>query len=444
MKKTAIILFCTLMYTAGFAQNSVEDVQTIMLKNGMKILVLEDHSIPNANMYLFWKVGSRNEYPGITGLSHFFEHMMFNGAKKYGPKEFDPVMEANGGSNNAYTTNDLTAYTNWFPSSALEVIFDLEADRIGYLSIDPDMLESERGVVLSERRTGLENSNYRAISAQVDAAAFFAHPYKWPVIGYESDIKAWTKQDLEDYFKTYYAPNNAVVVIAGDVNAESVKALAEEYFEPIPAQTPPQEVRTVEPPQQGEKRVSVEKQVSSPNLMIAWHVPETNHEDYYALDILANILTSGNSARLNRSLVFEDQLALAVYALYFTSLDPTLFKIYAIAGGGVTAEALETAIYGQLESIRTNGITENELQKVKNQKLMEFYRQIETIDGKADNLGTYELYFGDYKKLFTAPEEYKKVTTEDIRRVVETYFTKKNRTVGILQSPESTQMEAQK
>lgn len=443
MKKTVLLLFCTLFFTSAIAQTSAEDVQTITLDNGMKILVLEDHSIPNANMYLFWKVGSRNERPGITGLSHFFEHMMFNGAKKYGPKEFDPVMEANGGSNNAYTTSDLTVYTNWFPTSAMEVIFDLEADRIGHLSIDPDMLESERGVVLSERRTGLENSNYRAISAQVDAAAFFAHPYKWPVIGYESDIKAWTKEDLEEFFKTYYAPNNALVVISGDVTVEQVKALAKEYFEPIPAQTPPDEVRTVEPPQQGEKRVFVEKQVSSPNLMIAWHAPETSHQDYYALDLLSNILTSGNSARLNRSLIFEDQLAVAIYALYFTSLDPTLFKIYAIAGGEVTAETLEQAIYDQLEEIKTNGITEKELQKVKNQKLMEFYSQIETIDGKSDNLGTYELYFGDYKKLYTAPDEYKKVTTEDIRRVVETYFTKKNRTVGILQSPESAQTEAQ-
>tara|TARA_R110000868_G_scaffold306734_3_gene568136 strand:- start:67676 stop:69007 length:1332 start_codon:yes stop_codon:yes gene_type:complete len=443
MKKSLFLMLCSLISLSGFSQNSAEDVQTITLENGMKILVLEDHSIPNANMYLFWKVGSRNEYPGITGLSHFFEHMMFNGAKKYGPKEFDPVMEANGGSNNAYTTSDLTVYTDWFPSSAVEIIFDLEADRIGHLSIDPDMVESERGVVLSERRTGLENSNYRAISAQVDAAAYFAHPYKWPVIGYESDIKAWTKEDLEEYFRTYYAPNNALVVIAGDVTLESIEALAMEYFEPIPAQKPPREVRTVEPPQQGEKRVYVEKQVSSPNLMIAWHAPETSHEDYYALDILSNILTSGNSARLNRSLIFENQLAVGVYALYSTSLDPTLFKIYAIAGGGVTAETVEEAIYEQLNDIIENGITEEELQKVKNQKLMEFYGQIETINGKANNIGTYELYFGDYKKLFTAPDDYQKVSVEDIQRVVESYFTKKNRTVGILQSPETTENEAQ-
>ncbi len=184
-----------------FGQVKSEDVNSFTLKNGMKFLVLEDHSIPNANMYFFYKVGSRNEHPGITGLSHFFEHMMFNGAKKYGPKMFDRTMEFNGGSNNAYTTSDVTVYTDWFPSSALEVMFDLEADRIENLSIDSAMVQSERGVVLSERSTGLENSPYRLLSENVRATAFQEGPYHWPVIGYEADIKNWTKEDLEYYFQ---------------------------------------------------------------------------------------------------------------------------------------------------------------------------------------------------------------------------------------------------
>ena len=158
---TALLL---VFFQKGMSQSKATDIQTFTLSNGMKILVLEDNSIPNANMYLFWKVGSRNEYPGITGLSHFFEHMMFNGSKKYGPKMFDRTMEAAGGSNNAYTTENLTVYTDWFPISALETIFDLEADRIGHLDLDPKMVESERGVVLSERSTGLENSNFRNIN----------------------------------------------------------------------------------------------------------------------------------------------------------------------------------------------------------------------------------------------------------------------------------------
>lgn len=429
--KRLLIVFC-LLWSVAQAQTRAEDVKEFKLSNGMKLLVLEDHSIPNANMYLFWRVGSRNEAPGITGLSHFFEHMMFNGAKKYGPKEFDVVMEAAGGSNNAYTTEDNTVYTDWFPASSLEVIFDLEADRIGHLAIDSEMLESERGVVLSERSTGLENSNYRKLNEQVKAAAMFAHPYKWPVIGYESDIKAWTKTDLENYFRTYYAPNNCTVVVAGDVNADEVLALAKKYFEPIPAQTPPAEVRTIEPPQEGEKRVTVYKEVSSPNIQFAYHVPNARHQDYFALEILSSILTSGNSSRLQKSLVFEQALATQLFSYTPVSLDPNLFEIYAVAAPDVTAEKLEAALLAEIEKIQTEGVTERELQKVKNQKLMSFYSDIETINGKANNLGTYEVFFGDYRELFKAPERFEKVTVADIKRVANTYFTSANRTVGIL------------
>ena len=212
-----------------FAQVKADDVRSFTLKNGMKIFVLEDSSIPNANMYFFYKVGSRNEYIGITGISHFFEHMMFNGAKKYGPKEFDRVMEANGGSNNAYTSENITAYTDWFPASSIEVMFDLEADRIANLNFDPKMIESERGVILSERNTGLENNPLEQLWQEVQATAFVAHSYMWPVIGWESDIKNWTKEDLENYFHAYYAPNNCVVVISGDVKLNEVKKLSEKY-----------------------------------------------------------------------------------------------------------------------------------------------------------------------------------------------------------------------
>ena len=423
------LLLCS---SAAFGQTAVEDVKSFTLDNGMKVLVLEDHSIPNANMYLFWKVGSRNEYPGITGLSHFFEHMMFNGSEKYGPKMFDRTMEAAGGSNNAYTTENVTVYTDWFPSSSLETIFDLEADRIANLALDSAMVESERGVVLSERSTGLENSNYRFLNEQLKAVAFNAHPYRWSVIGYESDIKNWTKEDLQRYFETYYAPNNAVVVITGDVDYENVKKLAEEYFGPIPAQDPPREVHTVEPPQLGEKRLVVDKSVSTPNLMMAYHVPETGSEDYYALELMNAILSNGNSSRLYNSLVDQQQLATSVFSYVPDSFDPNLLYIYAIAGRGVDETALEEAITVELEKIKREGVNEKELEKVKNQKLMELYRTLETINGKANTLGTYELYFGDYKKMFTAPEQYQKVTAADIQRVANKYLKKENRTVGVL------------
>lgn len=421
-----------MIWTVAQAQTSPEDVKEFTLANGMQLLVVEDHSIPNANMYLFWRVGSRNEAPGITGLSHFFEHMMFNGAEKYGPKEFDVVMEAAGGSNNAYTSEDVTVYTDWFPASSLEVIFDLEADRIGHLAIDDQMVESERGVVLSERSTGLENSNYNKLNAQVKSAAMFAHPYSWPVIGYESDIKAWTKADLQNYFDVYYAPNNCTVIVVGDVETDAVLRLAQQYFEPIPAHDPPQPVRTVEPPQQGERRVVVYKEVSSPNLEIAYHVPNARHPDYYALELLSSILSTGNSSRLQKALIFEQSLATQLYTFAPISLDPNLFEVFLIAAPGVAAADLEAAFYVELDRIKTDGVTEKELQKVKNQKLMEFYRDVETINGKANNLGRYEVFFGDFRELFQAPERFEKVTAADIKRVANTYFSPKNRTVGTL------------
>lgn len=426
-----LFLFCS---TQLFAQTKADDVKTFTLKNGLKVLVLEDNSIPNANMYTFYKVGSRNEHPGITGLSHFFEHMMFNGAKKYGPKMFDRTMEYNGGSNNAYTTEDVTVYTNWFPASALEVIFDLEADRISSLSIDPKMVQSERGVVLSERSTGLENSPWRMLWENVQATAFQEGPYHWPVIGYEEDIKNWTKEDLEYYFKTYYAPNNAVMVISGNVKYENVKKLAEKYLEPIPAQPAAKPVHLVETPQLGERRITVKKEVANPYLAIAYHVPEAKNADYYALQILNAALSSGNSSRLYSTLVDKKRLASTVFVNYGEAFDPTLFQINAVANKGVSTDSIESVVYEELEKIKKEGITEKELQKIKNQALIQFYNQVETINGKSNNIGTYEVFFGDYRKMFNAPAEYNKVTNEDVKRVAVQYLKKSNRTVGVLKS----------
>jgi len=438
-KLSVLIMAAGLMVTSQVTQaTQVEDIKSFTLDNGMKIMVLEDASIPNANMYLFWKVGSRNEVPGITGISHFFEHMMFNGSKKYGPKMFDRTMEAAGGANNAYTTENITVYTDWFPANALERIFDLEADRIASLDINEKMVESERGVVASERTTGLENSNWRTLQEEIKGAAFRAHPYSWSVIGHESDIAAWTLDDLVQYHKTYYAPNNAVVVIAGDVKLAEVKALADKYFAPIPAQAPPKEVKTVEPLQKGERRVYVHKaSVSTPNVMLAYHVPSTSHEDYYALDLLSSVLSTGNSSRLYQSLV-EKQVAIEVETYLPMTFDPNLFYVMGVANPGITAAELEKDLIAEINRVAREGVTEQELEKVKNIKLMNFYRSMETINGKANTVGTYDLYFGSFEKLFNAPEAYGKVTPADLQRVAQTYLRRSNRTVAVLAAIEET------
>ncbi|MDQ2990472.1 MAG: insulinase family protein [Pseudomonadota bacterium] len=413
-----------------------DEVKSFTLANGMKFIVLESSTIPNANMYTFWKVGSRNEAPGTTGLSHFFEHMMFNGSKHFGPKMFDRTMEANGGSNNASTSNDLTIYTDWFPASSLETIFTLEADRIAHLSVDPKMVASERGVVLSERSTGLENSNVRLLMQEINGVAFQAHPYSWPVIGHESDIKAWTLDDLNRYFNVYYAPGNAVVVIVGDVKADQVQKLATRYFGAIPKRAAPPAVRTVEPEQKGERRLFVAKEsASAPNLMVAWKVPAASDPDFYALEVLQSILAEGKTSRLYRALV-DQQLATSVAAMSMDGFDPGLLYVYTVAAAKVAPRQLEQALLAEIDRLVKDGVTEEELQKVKNQKLVGFYRELETINGKAEQLGVNEVMFGDYRKMFDTPARYKALTTADIQRVAAKYLKKSQRTVGVLAAKE--------
>ena len=407
-------------------------VEARTLENGMKVIVQPDHSIPNVSLYIFYRIGSRNERPGTTGIAHFFEHMMFNGAKKYGPGELDRVMEANGGSNNAYTSRDVTVYQDWFPRSALELIFDIEGDRIRNLSFAPEKIASERGVVASERRTSVDANNFGVLDEQLWAMAFTAHSYQWPVIGWMSDIEHWTMDDLQHHFEMGYSPSNATMVVTGDVTPEEIFALAQKYLEPIPSRAPPTPVTTVEPEQTGERRLVVRKFAQLPILMIGYHVPQTNSKDYYALEILRMVLSWGESSRLYQRLVDKDQTALDVQAEVYPALDPTLLVITAQPKQDADPQRVEKAVYEEIERIRTSGVTDQELEKAKNIQLVRFYHQVQTINARANAIGTYEVFFGDYHKLFEAAKSYAAVTKEEVQRAALTYFGKKNRTVATL------------
>jgi len=420
------LLACAL----AFAQTQA--VQTTTLNNGMKILIQEDHAIPNVAMYFFYKIGSRNERPGITGISHFFEHMMFNGAKKYGPKEFDNNMEKAGGNNNASTGNDMTIYTDWFPSSALELMMDMESDRIRDLAFDPKIVESERGVVYSERRSSVDNNNSGILREQLDAAAFIAHPYHWPVVGWPSDIEAWTMDDLKAYFRIGYAPNNCTMVVVGDVSSNQVMALAKKYIEPIPRQAPPPPVRTKEPVQLGERRVVVKKPAQSPIQMIAFHVPEATHPDSQVLNVISTVLSQGQSSRLYRRMVENEQLALSVNGRKGDTFDPTIMTFTIQPRRGVELARTEKVLYEELARLAATAVSSEELQKAKNQILSGHYRQMKTIAGRASMIGHYEVYYGDYSKMFSIDQEIDKVTPADIQRVAKTYFQETNRTVATL------------
>jgi len=417
---------------AGGARGQEYPVVTKTLKNGMKILVQSDHTIPNVALYTFYQIGSRNERPGTTGLSHFFEHMMFNGAKKYGPGELDKVMEANGGSNNAYTTRDVTVYQDWFPRSALPLIFDIEADRIRDLNFDPKKIESERGVVASERRTSVEGQNEGVLDEQLWATAFIAHPYQWPVVGWMSDIESWTIADLKHHFEMGYSPSNATMVVVGDVTPEEVFALAEKYLEPIPSHTPPPAVNTVEPEQLGERRLVVHKPAELPLLMIGYHVPRTDNPDFYAMNVLRSILFQGESSRMYQRLVDRDQIALDVESETDNAFDPTLLLFEVQPKQGVDPQRCEKAIYEEVERVENAQVSDRELEKAKNFRLAEFYRQVRTINGRANTIGTYEVFFGNYQKLFDAAKNYNRVTKDDVERVAKKYFGANNRTVATL------------
>ena len=409
-----------------------QDTRTGILANGMKVIVQEDHAIPNVAMYFFYRIGSRNERPGTTGLSHFFEHMMFNGARKYGPKQFDKQMDNIGGNNNAYTTNDVTVYTDWFPSPALELMFDMEADRIRDLAFDPKIVESERGVVYSERRSSVDNSNIGMLYELARATAFVAHPYHWPVVGWPSDIESWSMDDLKNHFRMGYAPNNCVLVVVGDVLNEQVMSLAKKYLEPIPRQEPPPAVRTKEPPQQGERRVTLSKQAQLPIQLVLFHVPESRHPDRRALGVAATLLTHGQSSRLYKRMVDTEQIALSVGAGVGDALDPTVFTFNIQPRSGVDPATTEKALFEELSKLQADAVPDTELRKAKNQMLADLYRQLKTIEGRANLLGSYEVFQGDYAKLFSADKEIEAVTAADVQRVARQYFVAKNRTAATL------------
>jgi zinc protease len=413
----------------------IEQVHAATLANGMKVIIWTDRDIPNIAMYNWVRAGSRNEVPGITGLAHFFEHMMFNGTSKRTPGEFDRLMEGQGGSNNASTSENVTIYMDWIPRSALELVLDLEADRLANLSFDPKVVESERGVVYSERRLSVEDNNQGFLVEQVQATAFVAHPYQIPTIGWPSDIQGWKSEDLQKFFKTYYAPNNCTLVLVGDIGAEEGMALVRKYLEPIPRQEPPPPVRTVEPEQLGEKRVWVERNASTPLLYVAYKSPAANDPQGPAINLLMSVLTEGDSSRLHRLLVEEKKLAIEVGGTFQEGFDPGLTWLQLTLPEGGSVADTERALDAALAQVVAEGVTEAELARAKNLYASSFWKQLATINGKANMLGAFEVYEGDWRKLFDSPATYEKVTRDDVKKAAALIFQKNHRTVGVLQSP---------
>lgn len=419
---------------APLSDRAPPEIRSLVLKNGLRIIVWPDHDIPNVVMYNFVRAGGRNEYPGITGLSHFFEHMMFLGTVRREAGEFDSEMEAAGGANNAYTSSDLTVYQDWFPRSALELVFDLEGDRLQNLATVPEVVESERQVVYSERRSSVDNSNFGKLYEQMQATAFVAHPYQFPVIGWPSDIESWTQEDLLDYYRTYYAPNNRTVVFTGDVTPAEIFALAEEYFARTPAQASPPPIRTVEPEQEGERRIVVVASAQAPLLHMAFHAGRARDPETLPLNLLLNILIGGDSSRLHRLLVEDEGLALSVGGYLDEGFDPGLVFFYLTLPPGGDPGEVERRMLEELRRVAAEGVTAAELTKARNIMLADFWRGLATIDGKAAALGEYDVFHGSYEKLFDLPDALDAVTADSLRDVAAQVFRANNMTVGVLRT----------
>jgi predicted Zn-dependent peptidase len=407
-------------------------VERQVLPNGLVLLMHEDHSVPTVTFWQWFKVGSRNERPGITGMSHFFEHMMFNGSKNVAPKEYDRVIESNGGASNAFTDRDMTAYYEDIASDRLEVLFRLDSDRMRGLRFDPELLQSEIEVVKEERRLRIDNDVAGMLDEQLYATAFSASPYGWPVLGRVGDLSRIQRDEMEAYFRTYYAPDNCILVLTGDFDSKVALALVQKYFGDIPAQPAPPVPASSEPEQQGERRVEVRYPAENVSLQIGYKAPGFADPDRYVLDVLSTILSDGESSRLYQALVHESQLALDADTFFSPHLEPGLFEFSLELRPGKTAAEGEAVLQATLDRLIREGPGADELEKARNLLEAGFVRTLKTNNGVGQQLAFHEHVFGDYRAMFRALEEYRRVTADDCRRVAKKYFDAAHRTVAVL------------
>ena len=431
-----ILRLCVLvlMMLSASVRGDAQDLKVTekVLPNGLKVLLKEEHKSPVVTFQIWYRVGSRNERLGKTGLSHVLEHMMFKGAKRFGPKQFSQVVQRNGGNDNAFTSKNYTAYFENFAADRLETAMDLESDRMQNLLLDPKDFLSERDVVREERRMRYEDDPTSTMVEQMMATAFMAHPYQWPVIGWMADLGNLTRDDLAEHYRTYYAPNNATIVVVGDFDSVEVLRSIERYFGAIPRGPAVPSVGAVEPQQFGEKRVVVRREAELPAVFAGYKAPTLKDPDSYALNVLQGILSSGKSSRLYRSLVYERQIALYAGGDYDdVSVDPNLFYLYAGVMPGRTTDEVEKALYAEIERFKNEPVTDGELQKAKNQAEATFIMSQDSVFYQAMLLGQYETV-SDWRLLEKYLDGIRAVTKDDIQRVAKRYFTEDNRTVGIL------------
>ena len=412
---------------ATVAVSPASPVFETTLGNGLKVLIQEVRSAPVVSFMVWYKVGSRNEGSGITGISHLLEHMMFKGTPKHGKGEIARLLQRNGASFNAGTSMDYTNYYEVLAADRLELAITIESDRMVHALIPEEEHALEMTVVRSELERN-EDNPHRAVYTELFAHAFKAHPYHWPTIGWRSDVEAIRTEQIRDYYQRHYMPNNATVVIVGDVERERALDLVERHFGSIAPGTLPPPVVTVEPPQQGERRFQIRKPGDTRYLMVGWPVPALVHRDNYALDLLGMILGHGKTSRLYQRLV-EGKLATEAEAQNETARDPFLFIAQATAAPGVTLDSLEEVLLGEAARLSEEAPSQAEMDRARKQLQASFIYSRDSIRSLAQQLGYYETV-GSHRYLDTYLDRIAAVSREDVSRVARAYLGENARTVG--------------
>jgi predicted Zn-dependent peptidase len=437
MKKSLLSsLVLLILFFGSFIPSTNKDVKDgskiefveFDLKNGLHVILHEDHSVPLVAVTVLYHVGSKNEEPNRTGFAHFFEHLLFEGSKNIKRGEFDDYIENSGGINNANTSQDRTFYYEVMPSNQLELALWLESERMLHAQVDSIGIETQRQVVKEERRQNVDNRPYGSILEETLKRVYTKHPYKSSVIGSMEHLDAAEEIDYKSFYEKYYVPNNAVVSIAGDIDIKTAKLLVEKYFSGIPKGKKVVQPEIIEPPQMAEVRDTVYDNIQLPAVVQAFKVPARGQIDYYATKMLFTLLSEGESSRFSKSVKDEQQKAIYVGAFPLDlEQNPSLALAFGIASMGVSPLELEEAINKEYEKVKEELIEEREFQKLKNQFEANFYTQNSTITGIAETLADNHAYGGDANLINTEIESYMKVTREEIQAAAKKYLVPENR-----------------
>lgn len=404
--------------------------QVTTLPNGLTVVLSEDHSTPIVHLQLWYHVGSRDERPGRTGFAHLFEHMMFKGSKNVEPEQHTSMISSVGGQCNAYTTEDVTVFWETLPAQYLPLALWLEADRMATLRVDKDVFGTERDVVKEERRMRVDNQPYGRLPEIISQQSFTTHPYKHPTIGSMADLEAASIDDVRDFYRSYYVPSNATVVLVGDFDWNEALALVSVYMGRVPAASRPVP-RDIpkEPSQRAERRVTLEENWPLPVVVVVHHITYDGDPDSYPLHIASKILSDGQSSRIYRKLVYEKQVALAAFGEGNIIEDPNLFFAVAIVNPGHTPAEAEKALIEELERLKTEPVSGRELERAKNQFARDYIIGRGSNEQKAAHLAHAAVIHGDVKTADGEFDIFTNITTADVQRVARTYFNTPNRTV---------------